>query len=158
MKSTEPYVQYYTFEDLLEKDGYIVFTNVGYSMMPLLRQKRDVIVIRKKTPEERCKKYDVVLYKRKERYILHRVLRVRPTGYIIAGDNNAFIEKDVTDEMIIGIMSKVMRNGKAVSTDNLGYKFYTHIWCDCYPVRICIFKIRTFIYRCIRFLKRKVFG
>ena len=96
-----------TFEELLEQKGYIVYTNVGRSMMPLLRQRRDIIEIRKKGPE-RCKKYDVVLYKRDGRYILHRILEVLPDGkYIIAGDNNTFLEKDITDDQILGVMTRV---------------------------------------------------
>lgn len=68
MKASEPVAQYTTFEEMLEKDGYIVYSNVGYSMMPLLRQRKDIIEIRKKGPG-RCKKYDVVLYKRGNKYI-----------------------------------------------------------------------------------------
>ncbi len=52
-----------TFEELLERDGQIAYTNKGVSMMPLLRQGRDLMVIDKKGPEP-CKKYDAVLFKR----------------------------------------------------------------------------------------------
>ena len=48
--ATEPQVRYVTFEELLEKDGYIVYTNVDTSMMPLLRKRRDIIEIHAKTP------------------------------------------------------------------------------------------------------------
>ena len=37
-----------TFEELLEQNGYIVYTNVGRSMLPLLRQRRDIIEIHRK--------------------------------------------------------------------------------------------------------------
>ena len=113
----EPRVQQVSFEELLEKDGVLVYTNVGCSMMPLLRQRRDIIEIRKKGPE-RCKKYDVALYKRGEKYILHRVLKVLPDGYLIAGDHNTFVERDVTDKMILGVMTRVIRNGKDICMDN----------------------------------------
>ena len=54
-----------SFEEELERSGSIVFTNKGVSMMPLLRQNRDLMVIEKKGPA-RCKKYDVILFKRGE--------------------------------------------------------------------------------------------
>ena len=93
MSNSDNYYMKITFEELLDQNGYIVYTNVGRSMMPLLRQRRGIIEIHKKGPD-RCKKYDVVLYKRGERYILHRILEVLPNGrYIIAGDNNTFLEK-----------------------------------------------------------------
>lgn len=155
MKTVNPSAQFYTFEDLLNKDGFIVYTNVGFSMMPLLRQKRDVIEIRRKEPG-RCKKYDVALYKKGERYILHRVLRVLSDGYIIAGDHNTFIETDVTDDMILGIMTRVIRNGKNITPDNIWYKLYVHLWCDCYPLRMIILKIKFRIRRYLGAIKRRV--
>ncbi len=159
MISAEKNVKY-TFEELLDKNGYIVYTNVGFSMMPLLRQKKDIIEIRP-VGTERCKKYDVVLYKRGNRYILHRILKVLPDGYLIAGDHCTFIEKDIKDGNILGVMKKVIRDGKTITPDNFWYKVYVHIWCDLYPVRFFILKskivIKREIYRYLRFIKKRVF-
>lgn len=130
----EPKAKLTTFEELLARDGRFVYTNVGGSMLPLLRQRWDIIEIHAKGPD-RCQKYDVVLYKRGGKYILHRVLKVLPDGYLIAGDNNDFIERDVTDDMILGVMTRVLRNGKSVTPDNFWYRCYVHLWCDCYPCR-----------------------
>lgn len=155
MNTMNPSVQIYTFDKLLNKDGYIVYTNVGYSMMPLLRQKRDIIEIKKKEPG-RCKKYDVVLYKRGLRYILHRILKVLPDGYIIAGDHNTFLEKDVTDDMILGVMTRVIRNGKTITPDNFWYKVYVHLWCDVYPVRMKIIRWKYRVIGILRAVKRRI--
>ena len=159
VQKTGPDVQgrRYSFEELLDTQGYIVYTNVGYSMMPLLRQKKDVIEIRRKEPG-RCRKYDVVLYKRGGRYILHRILKVLPDGYVIAGDHNTFLEYDIKDEHILGVMTRVIRNGKSVGTGDLGYRLYVHLWCDFYPVRMFILrgkaKVRRVLSRGKRLLKR----
>lgn len=155
-KIIEPTVEYMKFEDVLEKEGVLIYTNVGYSMMPLLRQRKDIIEIRKKEPG-RCKKYDVVLYKRDKKYILHRVLKVLPDGYIIAGDHNVFIETDIKDKDILGVMKRVVRDGKSITPDNIWYKIYVHLWCDVYPVRMMILRVKWFVYRCLRFVKRRVF-
>ena len=148
-------VKVYTFEEILEEKGFLIYTNVGFSMMPLLRQRRDVIEIRKKEPG-RCKKYDVVLYKKGDSYILHRILKVLPEGYIIAGDHNTFLEKDVTDDMILGVMTRVVRDGKTISVDDFWYKVYVHLWCVVYPMRMGILKVKSFVYRCLGFLKRRI--
>ena len=132
---------YSSFEELLDEKGYIVYTNTGYSMLPLLREKRDIIEIRKKAPE-RCKKYDVVLYVRNGRYILHRILKVLPDGYLIAGDHNVFVDPKVTEDMILGVMTSVIRDGKKITPDNIGYKLYVHLWCDIYPVRMMLLKVK----------------
>lgn len=153
----KPSAQIYTFEDILEKDGYLIYTNVGYSMMPLIRQKRDIIEIRRKGPE-RCKKYDVVLYKRNDRYILHRILKVYPNGYLIAGDHCTFVEKDIKDENIIGIMTRVIRDGKSITPDNKLYKIYVHLWCDFYPIRMKLIPIKQKTILTLSKIKHKIFG
>ena len=35
------------FEDVLDKDGELIFTNVGYSMYPLIKQREDILTILK---------------------------------------------------------------------------------------------------------------
>lgn len=126
-----------TFEDVLNTKGYLVYTNVGTSMMPLLRQRRDIIEIRKKGPD-RCKKYDTVLYKHGSKYILHRIIKVRPHDYVIAGDHNIHKEYGITDDMILGVMTRVIRDGKSIYPTNWKYRLYVHLWCDFYPVRAVI--------------------
>lgn len=143
-----------SFEEVIRENGVLVYTNVGYSMMPLLRQKRDIIEIR--SLNEKLKQYDVVLYKRGDKYILHRILRVLPNGYIIAGDHNTFIETDVTDNMILGVMTRVIRDGKTITPDNVWYKLYVHLWCDCYPLRMMILKIKFTIRRWLGAVKRRI--
>ena len=145
----------YTFEEMLSERGYFVYTCKGASMMPLLRQQRDIVEIRPKG-DHRCKKYDVVLYRRGENYILHRILRVLPDGYIIAGDNNTFLEYDIKDEQIIGVMVRLIRDGKEIRMTDLKYRFYVHVWCDFYPIRIFLLRIKRKVWRIGFHLKRRV--
>jgi hypothetical protein len=146
---------YYSFEDLIEKKGYIVYTNIGYSMLPLLRQKRDIIEVKKKNPG-RCKKYDVVLYRRNGQYILHRILKILPDGYLIAGDHNFFVDQKVTDDMILGTMTRVIRDGKTITPDNMWYKLYVHLWCDVYPVRMLLLKVKARIRPVLSRIKHRI--
>ena len=152
----KPNAVFYTFEDYLETKGFLLYTNVGCSMMPLLRQRRDVIEIRRKG-SGRCKKYDVVLYKRGEKYVLHRILKVLPQGYLIAGDNNTFVERDVTDGMILGVMTRVIRDGKDIYMDNPWYRLYVHLWCDCYPVRMLVLRGIREVRSILGAVKRRLF-
>ena len=141
MKYLQSDEQKISFEEMLDQYGYIVYTIVGYSMMPLLRQRKDIVEIKKKDPG-RCKKYDVVLYKRGDNYVLHRILKVLSTGYIIAGDNNGFIESGITDDQILGVMTRIIRDGKSISVKDLTYQVYVHLWCDLYPARMAVIKVR----------------
>ena len=145
-----------SFEEELEQNGSLVFTNKGRSMMPLLRQDRDLMVIEKKGPE-RCKKYDVVLFKRGEKYVLHRILRVREEDYYIVGDNRRKGEY-VRDEQILGVLRQVVRDGKTIEMDDPDYLRYVHLWCDLYPVRAGLFLVRDGLGRVKRAVKKQLGG
>ena len=88
-----------TIEDVLQEKGVYIGPTVGVSMLPLLKTRRDTIVVKKKT--ERLKRLDVALYKRGEAYILHRVLRQTDTGYIIRGDN-CYADENVPEARLSG--------------------------------------------------------
>lgn len=63
-----------SFEDVIARDGRLVYTNVGDSMYPLI-QPKDLLVIRMVTKP--LKQYDVPLYKRDSgQYVLHRIMRI----------------------------------------------------------------------------------
>lgn len=146
--------EYSTYEDELQKNGKIIHTNVGVSMMPLLRQNRDVMIIER--PNGRLKKYDVPLYKRKNgQYVLHRILKVRENDYVICGDHCVKREYGITDKDIIGVLTGVIRDGKTITMDNLGYKFYYHLWCDFFYIRVFLLKVRFFLGRVKRSLTNK---
>lgn len=137
---------------MLEKNGYLVYTVVGMSMQPLLKQRRDIVDIRAKGAE-RFHKYDVVLYKSGGRYVLHRILKVRPDDYVIAGDHNTFLEYGITDEQILGVMTRIIRDGKERSLSSWKYKAYVHLWCDFYPIRMAILRVKAIGRRAKRKLK-----
>lgn len=94
--------------------------------MPLLRQKKDLVVIER--PVGRCRKYDVSLYKRDSgQYVLHRILKVRKNDYVICGDRRWRREYGITDRHIIGVLTAVVRDGKEISVRDLRYRIYVHV-------------------------------
>ena len=141
------------FEDVIEHDGRLVYTNVGDSMRPLIRQDRDILIIEK--PHSRLKKYDVPLYKRDSgQYVLHRVLKVRDNDYVICGDNRYSKEYGISDRHIIGVLTAVVRDGKEMPITDWRYKVYVHLWCDLFPIRAIILKFISIPKRLKRKLKR----
>ena len=131
-----------TYEEYLEKYGTLTYRNVGTSMLPLLKQGRDLFTVEKKTGE-RCRKYDVVLYRRAQKeYVLHRVIEVRDSDYVILGDNCVRKEYGIRDEDILGVMTSFVRKGKKHSCKELGYRIYSRIWGACHPVRVAFMILR----------------
>ncbi len=144
-----------SFEEELSKNGVIIHTNKGKSMMPLLREGRDVMII--KRPACRLRRYDVALYKRPSgSYILHRVLKVTESGYVMCGDHCTEREYGITDGEVIGVLVGVIRDGKHITTDNFFYRLYSHLWCDLFYIRVIILKAKFFFSRCIGYIKRKI--
>ena len=145
------------FEQLLERDGRLAYTNKGVSMMPLLRQDRDVMIIEKKGPQ-RCRKLDAVLFKRpnvsgRGAYVLHRVLRVNDDGtYWIIGDNCVSGET-VAEAQVLGILTAVVRDGRTIPVTNRWYRLYVNTWCRFYHLRIALLRARHFVGRCLRKLR-----
>ncbi len=113
-----------TYREIIEKQGFYIATPVGLSMMPLIRERRDTVRLEK--PNGRCRKYDVIMYQRKDgKYILHRILKVKKDSYVLCGDNQVVLEYNVTDDMIIGVMTGFYRDDLYVSIDNPKYiKYY----------------------------------
>lgn len=130
-----------TLEEQLRQDGYYVSTTVGMSMFPMLRNRRDRVVIRP-MGECRLKKYDLPLYRRPDgKYILHRVIGVREGYYIIRGDNTYRKEK-VPDEWIVGYVTEFYRKGKHHSSNQKGYRCYARLWNWIYPLRWAAIHVR----------------
>ena len=140
-----------SFEEYLNKNGSLTYSNVGTSMLPMLRQGRDIFTVRKKG-EERCKRGDVVLYRRPpDQYVLHRIIKVRPEDYVILGDNCIAKEYGIRDESIIGVLTGFVRDGKEYSVTDPGYRVYSALWLNTMPIRIAVKK-------CILKAKRLVRG
>ena len=110
-------------EDIIEKEGYYISTSVGNSMLPFLRERKDTIVIQKRA---QYKKFDVVLYKRKGNYVLHRIIKVLPETFHIRGDN-CYYDEYVKHNEIIGVMVECYRGEKKVNLNSIFYKLYVCI-------------------------------
>ena len=123
-----------TYEEELNRTGKFTYTCSGISMLPLLRQQKDLFTIEKK--QGRCEKFDVVLYKRPPKsYVLHRVVEVREKDYVILGDNCFNKEYGIRDEDILGVMTSFVKNGKEYPVSHKGYRLYTTVWYFLYPLR-----------------------
>lgn len=149
-----------TFEDQLNRTGTLIYTNKGVSMMPLLRENRDIMVIEKIDGRD-CRKLDAVLFRRlgvdgRDAYVLHRILKKLPDGnFWIVGDN-CISGEIVSPEQILGILTDVIRDGKSVNFQKLSYRCYVRFWCAPYRMRFFILRVRNRIRRYGGAVKRRV--
>lgn len=124
----------YTIEEVLAEKGSYVGPTVGVSMLPMLKNRRDTIVVKQKT--ERLKPLDVALYKRGDSYVLHRVLTPIEGGYIIRGDN-CYADENVPEQAVIGVLAEFFRKGEHFYCTDEKYIKYV-------KKRLKTYKIRRF--------------
>lgn len=138
-----------SFEELLNRDGKLTYTNVGESMYPMLRSNKDVFTIAKKT-HERLKVNDVALFKLHDKYLMHRVVEVRGDSYTMLGDNCAYCEKNIKDDDILGVLVAFQRNGRVIKTDDRLYLLYVFVVRFFEKPRIIIKKTVMYIRKTIK--------
>lgn len=110
---------------------------VGVSMWPMLRNRHDVMMV---VPAEgELHRYDVALYRRGEKYVLHRVVRHYgkgpKKGYVICGDNCVMLEY-IPREDVLGVLRGFYRDGRHIDCEtSRGYHLYSKLWVALFPAR-----------------------
>lgn len=134
-------------ETVIAEKGYVVISTSGISMMPMLRDRKDTSEIRKLT--KKPKKYDVVLFRKGTKLVLHRIIKETPDGYIIRGDNS--YEKDtVKSESLIGVLYSFTRKGKQHTAKDLSYRIYSRLIVFCHPFKRFLQKTKAIVKRIFR--------
>ena len=129
------------FEEVLAKDNELFFTNVGYSMYPLIRQREDILHIVKTDTYQRG---DIVLYKSEaDHYVLHRILKIKKKkGLVIcAGDYNYFKDKPITFNQVLGkLISIKKKDGNEIdlNKDKKARKFF---YTNFFPIKAFLQKV-----------------
>lgn len=117
----------------MEASGSAVLTVTGWSMLPMLHDRKDTVTICPASGS--CEKADVILYLRDNgQYVLHRILRKTKEGYILCGDNQFFTEK-VREDQVLAVVSGFTRKGKSYLVTHPGYRRYAGLWVFFHPVR-----------------------
>ena len=126
----------------------VQFSPVGISMLPMLRQGRDCVILKSVTG--RLRKYDIPLYQRDDgHYVLHRIVKVGE-NYTCIGDNQFRKEPGVRQDQLIAVVAGFTRDGDYRSVDALSYRVYCRFWYYSRPVRR--------LYRGVKRRLRRLFG
>lgn len=106
----------------LQSGKLVEFETHGFSMVPLLRDGGDRVILKK--ADKPLAVDDVVLCKTDDnRYVLHRVVSV-DDGYTLKGDNSVLTEHCSGDSDIIGVAVAFIRKGKIIEATDKKYLFY----------------------------------
>ena len=153
--------------EVLAKDGHFRMYPRGTSMLPLIRQEIDSVVLVK--AGDNPKVGEIAFYLRDDgSYVLHRIVgRKRYDNaeaasgngvkksdaplflYTMCGDNQIVKEKGIRRDQIIGVVEIVYRKDKAITAGSPGYRLYRFVW-KSFFIRRVFFMLRR--------IKNKIFG
>jgi len=138
-------------EELINSGTDIVLTVTGNSMFPILKDKRDRVLLTK--VDGSLKKYDIPLYIRDNgQYVLHRIIKVKKDCYHLNGDNQTFVEKPIYHHQIKAVVKEIVRGGRVIRLQHPWYLLYSRIWVWFFALRKPMI---TVYYKISRFLRRK---
>ena len=145
-----------TIEEQLKKDGYLVSTTAGFSMWPMLKNRRDRVIVRAYTVGESPKQNDLLLYRRSDgKYVLHRALWVNRECSIARGDNTFYLE-EVKPEQVLGRVTEFYRKDRHCTVDMGFYKVYVWVWRILFPLRALFHWGKIWFFRLGSLVKRGV--
>lgn len=123
-----------THEQALKELGYDLCTVVSGSMKPMLRIRKDSVLL--VIPEEPLRRWDVVMYRNKPgALIMHRIVAVSAEGFWVRGDNSLSSEY-VVKEQICGVMKGFYRGERYISARNPMYRLYVFCWMLAHPLLV----------------------
>ena len=133
MKTNEIYLDdaIEVIEEVLASGGEFKMYPRGISMLPLIKQGVDSVVLVRDT-DVALKKHDIAFYKRDSgQFVLHRVMSVQDDGtYTMCGDNQIYLEAGIRPDQIIGKVRRLYKKEKLFRFDSLRYRFYLATWCS----------------------------
>ena len=116
-------------ERSIKELGYAVAPITGTSMLPLLKEGRDLVEL-ESCSQERLKKGDVVLYKKNDgTLVLHRIIKTENREFFtVLGDHQFKNAERVNKNQIIAVACGFFIKGRYVTEKTRWYRMYKKIW------------------------------
>lgn len=131
-----------TICEILASGGEFRLYPKGKSMLPLLRETQDSVVLKQinQTKERAPRRSDIVFYRRASgQFVLHRVMKVENDGsYTMCGDNQLTLEKGIVLEQMIGVVTAIYKKKDLLSLRSIRYRVYVRLW-SCLTIRRILF-------------------
>ena len=142
-------------QEVLDHEGEFRLYPKGRSMLPLIRQGKDSVLLKKRigNTDAPLKKKEIAFYRRDNgQFVLHRVMRIEKDGsYTMCGDNQLYLEKNVRADQVIAYVSGIYKKDRLLPLMSLRYRIYVVAW-TWMPFRHCV-KLPV---RAIGWIRRKL--
>lgn len=132
---------YAVIQDKIAQGEPLLIAPQGTSMFPFLIAGRDKVLITPITSQKRPRRGDIVLYRREEGLlVLHRMHHHNRKGYFFTGDNQTELEGPLDREQLLGIVTRICRQGRDFSPRHPAFWIAGRLWLRVRPFRPMISK------------------
>lgn len=106
------------FLDVINSGEDCPLIGSGNSMRPFLKNENDILMMTS-VKRKKLKVGDIVLYRRSNgQYVIHRLYKICTDGtFCFVGDNQYWVERNISREQIIAKAKSVITNGKAINCE-----------------------------------------
>lgn len=141
--------------DIVSGGGSVRLDVKGNSMMPLIRDEKDAVLLKK---ADNIQLYDVVLFKKDDgRIALHRIVEITDDTYTIIGDNQYRFDRNIEKDWLIAKAVEIQRGKRRIGLKSI--RKFGAFWYSTYPIRNFTRRgfrwIKRHMPACIRSLKNK---
>ena len=137
-------------EELLAEGRQVAFTVTGMSMWPFLCHRRDQVIV-EACQLDTLRKGDIILFQTQlQNYLLHRITKITPHGFVTTGDGNCFRDGEFPFSCVKAKVTSLIRNGKKIKCSGWKWNTVSQLWMALFPIRKWIFKIWSRIRKYIR--------
>jgi len=128
-------------EDEISNGRKVQFRIKGDSMSPLLRDNKDDIVLYPCVGDE-LSPMDIVLFRYKGKYLLHRIIRREGNRLYIQGDGSYIAKEECSIDDVIGKVQMIVRpSGKIISVNSWQWRWLSYIWLKIRIIRNLLLRI-----------------
>lgn len=115
-------------EEMLAEGREVQLLVKGYSMRPLLRSERDTVVLAPYRGE--CLQVsDVVLFRYRNRHVLHRIVHIHGDRLTLEGDGNYRLQERCTTADVVAVVQRIIRpSGRVIACQSWRWHLVSRTW------------------------------
>ncbi len=134
-------------ERQLSEGHAVTFTVKGHSMMPLLREGRDSVVVRA-VKDGDIRIGQILFFRYRGMWVMHRLRSIVGDRLVFAGDGNCRLTESVfRSDVVATVVAVRSKRGRVISCDSKRWRVVSWLWLSLHPF------IRRVILSLIRRLK-----
>lgn len=122
-------------KELISSGHTVTIIVRGNSMNPFMVDRRDKVTIAPLSRKPRIGDLLLAYETLHQRYVLHRLIRIKNEIYVLMGDGNIKGTESIREEDILGIVTDIIRKGKHHSVSSSCWKSYSAVWTRLLPLR-----------------------